>query len=103
MSNAMASKQNLQDPKAKVYRFDARLNEEQKLLIQRAAGIEGRSMSEFVLHSAEAAARRTIEERSLLVLSARESEGFVDSILKPASPGPVLRAAARQYKRIAGR
>ena len=30
-------------PPAKTYRFDARLNEAQKLLIQRAADLEGRT------------------------------------------------------------
>jgi hypothetical protein len=45
-------------PTAKTYRFDARLNEGQKLLIQRAADLEGRTMTDFVRHSAEAAAER---------------------------------------------
>jgi uncharacterized protein (DUF1778 family) len=88
---------------AKTYRFDARLNEEQKVLIQRAADLEGRSMTDFVLHSAETAAERTIEKRAMLILSARETEAFVDAILHPAKPGPVLRAAARRYKNAIGR
>lgn len=90
-------------PKAKAYRFDARLNEEQKVLIQKAADLEGRTMTDFVLHSAEAAAERTIEERAMLILSARETEAFVEAIFHPAEPGPVLRAAARQYKNTTGR
>ena len=88
---------------AKPYRFDARLNKAQKQLIQRAADIEGRTMTDFVLHSAELAAQRTIEENSVLTLSAEQAEQFVDAILNPAEPGPVLRAAARRYKRIMGR
>ena len=83
---------------AKTYRFDARLNEEQKLLIQRAADLEGRTMTDFVLHSAEAAAERAIENRAMLVLTARETEAFVDAILKPPAPGPILRRAAREYR-----
>ena len=55
-------------------------------------------MTDFVLHSAESAAERTIEERAMLILSARETEAFVDAILHSAKPGPVLRAAARHYK-----
>jgi uncharacterized protein (DUF1778 family) len=90
-------------PIAKTYRFDARLNEEQKLLIQRAADLEGRTMTDFVLHSAEAAAERTIYDRAMLILTARETETFVSSILNPPDPGPVLRKAARQYKRQMGR
>ena len=86
-------------PPARTYRFDARLNEEQKLLIQRAADLEGRTMTDFVLHSAEAAAERTIERRALLVLTARETEAFAIAILKPPHPGPVLRRAAREYRK----
>ncbi len=87
-------------PKSKAYRFDARLNEDQKTLIQRAADIEGRTMTDFVLRSAETAAERTIEDRAMLMLSARETEAFVNAILHPAEPGPVLRAAARHYKTV---
>ena len=32
-------------PSSKAYRFDARLNEDQKMLIQKAADIEGRTMT----------------------------------------------------------
>jgi len=87
---------------SKVYRFDARLDEEHKLLIQRAADIEGRTMTDFVLHSATAAAERTIQERAMLILSARDTEAFVAAILEPAEPGPGLRTAARDYRARAG-
>ena len=87
----------------KVYRFDARLDENQKTLIQRAAVLEGRTMTDFVLHSAKVAAERTIQERAMMILSARDTEAFVDAILNPAEPGPVLRAAARAYKNSVSR
>jgi uncharacterized protein (DUF1778 family) len=82
----------------KTYRFDARLSEEQKVLIQRAADLEGRSMTDFVLHSVQTAAERTIRDRAMLILSARETETFVKAILKPAAPGSILRRAAKHYK-----
>src|ERR1700685_4314866 len=103
MSQATVKHGKHKAPKAKVYRFDARLNEEQKLLIQKAADLEGRTMTDFVLHSAESAAGRAIEERVMLILSARQTESFVDAILQPAKPGPVLRTAVRQYKKTTGR
>jgi uncharacterized protein (DUF1778 family) len=82
---------------AKPYRFDARLNESQKLLIQRAADLEGRTLTDFVLHSAESAAERTIQERTMLVLSAKDTQSFVQTLLAPASaPGPALRRAAKK-------
>jgi len=89
-------------PRAKTYRFDARLNEEQKFLIQRAADLEGRSMTDFVIHSAQEAAAKSIERREVLVLTARESEAFVDAILNPREPGPVMRKAVREYRQKMG-
>ena len=80
-------------------RFDARLNEEQKTLIQRAADLEGRTTTDFVLHGAQAAAEHAIAERTMLVLTARQSEDFVDSILNPAVPEATLKRAARHYKK----
>lgn len=98
MNRTVMKSRKRKDPKARAYRFDARLNQEQKVLIQHAADLEGRSMTDFVLHSAEIAAERTIEERAMLILSARESEAFVNAILHAAEPGTVLRAAARRYQ-----
>ena len=100
MSQAVVKRR--KNPRSKAYRFDARLNEEQKVLIQKAADLEGRTMTDFVLHSAETAAERTIQERAMLILSARETEAFVDAVLNPAEPGPILRAAARHYKKTVG-
>lgn len=86
-------------PKEKAFRFDARLNEKQKTLIQRAADLEGRTMTDFVLQSAQAAAERTIQERSMLLLSIRDTEMFVEAILNPPAPGKVLLRAAQHYKK----
>jgi uncharacterized protein (DUF1778 family) len=97
VSHAIVRSRKREAPRSKHYRFDARLNEQQKILIQRAADLEGRTMTDFVLHSAEAAAERTIQERAILILSASATETFVNAILNPAEPGRVLRAAARHY------
>ncbi|MGA2131965.1 MAG: DUF1778 domain-containing protein [Bryobacteraceae bacterium] len=83
----------------KTYRFDARLNEEQRLLIQRAADLEGRTLTDFVIHSAQSAAERSIETRGMLVLTTRETQAFAEAILNPADPGPVLRKAAREHRK----
>jgi uncharacterized protein (DUF1778 family) len=87
----------------KPYRFDARLNERQRLLIQRAADLEGRTVTDFVLHSAESAAERTIQERTMILLSAKDSKTFVETLLNPPDPGRNLRKAAKRYKERFGR
>ena len=88
--------------RTKTYRFDARLQEDQKLLIQRAADLEGRTLTDFVLHSAQTAAERTLQQRAMLILSARETETFVTAILNPPRPGPALRKAVQQYRNQLG-
>ena len=87
------------DARTRRYRFDARLNGHQTTLIQRAAELEGRSMTDFVLQSAQAAAEKTLRERAILVLTDGETEAFVDAVAHPAAPGKVLRAAAGHYKK----
>ena len=82
----------------KSYRFDARMSESQKQLIQRAADLEGRTLTDFVLQSAKSAAESTIQERTLLSLGAKETERTVKALLTPApAPGPTLRRAAKRY------
>ena len=103
MAIAQAKTKRRKTPSAKTYRFDARLNEEQKILIQRAADLEGRTMTDFVLHSAEDAAERTIHERTILIASARETEIFVNALLNPSKPGSVLRVAAQHSKETLAR
>ena len=44
------------------------------------------------------AAKHTVRERTILVLSAHDTEVFVDSLLNPPKPGPILRNAAKRYK-----
>jgi uncharacterized protein (DUF1778 family) len=102
MGYAVLKTRKRKGPKVKAFRFDARLNKDQKILIQRAADLEGRTMTDFVLHSAETAAQRAIEERAVLILSARETETFVNAILRPAEPATILRNAARRYKNSLG-
>jgi uncharacterized protein (DUF1778 family) len=42
---------------------------------------------------------RTIEERAILILTARDTEALANMILTPPNPGPVLRRAAREYRK----
>jgi uncharacterized protein (DUF1778 family) len=56
------------------------------------------------LRSAEQAAERTIQlqQRTLLIISAHESEEFVNSLLNAPEAGAVLQKAARRYKKVTG-
>jgi uncharacterized protein (DUF1778 family) len=67
----------------------------------RAIDLEGQTMGDFLLHSAESA-KRTIQERVFLILSARQTDAFVDALLHPPEPGRLLRSAARHCKNSVG-
>jgi len=83
-------------------RLEARLNREQKELLQRAADIEGRTLTDFVVNHATVAAKRTIEEHTIIKLSQKASLAFVESLLNPPEPSPKMLAAAQSYKRSMG-
>ncbi|TXH36471.1 MAG: DUF1778 domain-containing protein [Rhodospirillaceae bacterium] len=88
--------------RARAERLEARVTAEQKSLIERAAGLQGRSLTDFVLTSVQDAARRAIEEHSQLALSVRDSEAFVDALLSPKPINDRLRDTVRRYRERAG-
>ena len=79
-------------------RLETRVTAEQKSLVERAAALQGRSVTDFVLTSLQDAARRAIEEHSQLVLSVRDSETFVDALLDPRPVDDRLRDTIRRYR-----
>jgi uncharacterized protein (DUF1778 family) len=86
-------------PAARIERLEARITPEVKRLIQEAANLEGRTVSEFLITSAQAAARKTIEEYQAMKLSARDREIFIAALLNPPEPSARLKAAAKRYKK----
>jgi len=78
-------------------RLATRLSAEQKALLQRAADLEGRSLSDFVLESAQRAAESVIREHEVMTLTAQDSRAFADAVLNPPLPNEQLRAAFARY------
>lgn len=83
-------------------RLEARVTAEQKKLIERAAALQGRTVTDFVLTSVQDAARRAIEEHHQLALSVRDSEAFVGALLDPKPVNDRLRDTVRRYREKAG-
>ena len=83
-------------------RLEARTTRAQKELFERAAALEGQSLTDFVLVSVREAAARVLREHELLPLGVRDSEVFVTALLSETAPGTKLKAAARRYKKRTG-
>ncbi|WP_295582847.1 DUF1778 domain-containing protein [uncultured Lamprocystis sp.] len=83
-------------------RLEARIAPEALLLVKRAAEIQGRSVSDFVVAAAQEAAHRAIEETSIIRLSADDQRRFVDALLSPPTPTPALLRAQETHARLFG-
>lgn len=87
---------------ARKERLEARISADQKDLFQRAAEIQGRTLTDFVIASVHEAAVRTLEDMQSVKLTAEESRAFAEALLNPRDPGPRLRAGAQRYIAMAG-
>jgi uncharacterized protein (DUF1778 family) len=79
-------------------RLEARISTEQKALLERAAAVEGRSLTDFVVSAVHAAALETIQRYELMALTARDSMAFAEALTNPTEPNERLRAAARRNR-----
>jgi uncharacterized protein (DUF1778 family) len=83
-------------------RLEARISRDQKALFQRAAELQGRTLTDFVIASVNDAAVRVIEEAQTIRLSAKDSRAFAEALLNPREPTARLKAAAQRYLKLAG-
>ena len=83
-------------------RLEARLPANVHELLKRAAEIQGRSLTDFVVAAAHEAACRTIEEAEVVRLSMEDQRRLAKAILKPPAPAPALRRAFRRRKALLG-
>jgi uncharacterized protein (DUF1778 family) len=79
-------------------RLEARVTPEQKRLLERAAELRGTTLTEFVVASAQQAARDTIQDFEVLTLRDEARKVFVNAVLNPPAPNAAARAAAQRYK-----
>jgi len=83
-------------------RLETRLTAEQKRLIEHAAALEGRTVTDFVLSSVQAAAHRAIEQHRQIELSVKDSEVFVEALLNPQPVNDRLRETVSRYRDATG-
>jgi len=84
-------------------RLEARISADQKDLFLRAAELQGRTLTDFVIASVHEAAVRTMEDMQSIQLTAQETRAFAEAVLNPRQPSSRLKAAARRYVETVGR
>jgi len=83
-------------------RLEARITPDVHALLKRAAEIQGRTLTDFVVAAADEAACRAIEQTEIIRLSAEDQRQIAEAIINPPEPGPALLKAARRYRELFG-
>ncbi|PYE21361.1 MULTISPECIES: DUF1778 domain-containing protein [Paraburkholderia] len=81
-------------------RFEARIESEVHAAIRRAAELQGRTMTDFIVSAAREAAQRAIADAEVIRLSLADSQCFADAILAPPPPADALRRAMARHDRL---
>ena len=83
-------------------RLETRVTADQKILIERAAALQGRTVTDFVLANVQEAARQAIETHGRPHLSIKDSDAFVEAMLRPQPINDRLRDTVRRYREATG-
>ncbi|WP_211102846.1 type II toxin-antitoxin system TacA family antitoxin [Nitrospirillum bahiense] len=80
--------------------MEARIAPEALQIVKRAADLQGRSLSDFVVDSALSAAQRTLEDTHLLRLALEDQQALANAILNLPPLAPALERAIDRQRSI---
>jgi uncharacterized protein (DUF1778 family) len=84
-------------------RLEARISTDLHVMLKRAAELQGRTMTDFVVAAVQDAAQRTIEQAEVVRLSMADQACFAQALLSPPPAAPALeRAFARRDALLRG-
>lgn len=89
-----------QQEHSRTARIEARIAPAALAVVRRAAEIQGRSLSDFVVAAAQDAAQRTVAELEVIRLSREAQERFASLLLNPPSPSKALRRALKRHNAV---
>ena len=81
-------------------RIEARISPDALAVVRRAAEIQGRSVSDFVVAAAQEAAQKTVAEVEVIGLSREAQEQFASLLLAPPPPTDALRRALERHRAL---
>lgn len=81
-------------------RLEARLPIDVHALLKRAAEIEGRTLTDFVVTAAREAAARVIDEASVIHLSLIDQQRFAEALIDPKPLAPALERARERHRAL---
>lgn len=83
-------------------RLEARISTDLHALLKRAAELQGRTMTDFVISAVQDAAQRAIEQAEVIRLSLADQQRFADALLSPPPPSNALKRAMSRHDALFG-
>lgn len=83
-------------------RLEARISTELHSLLKRAAEIQGRSVTDFVVSAVQAAARSAIADGAVLQMALADQEFFAQALIKPPQANAALKRAFARRSKLLG-
>lgn len=87
-------------PAASTARLEARISPGLQKMLKRAAEIEGRTLTDFVVSAVQDAAQRAIEQAEVIRLSLADQQRFAEVLLSPPKPTPALKRAMARHDKL---
>ena len=89
-----------QQTTSRTARLEARITREALAVVRRAAEIQGRSVSDFVVAAAQEAARKAVSEIEVIRLSRAAQEKFTELLITPPALTPALKKAFERHRAL---
>jgi uncharacterized protein (DUF1778 family) len=83
-------------------RLEARLPNRVLSRLKRAAEIQGRTLTDFVVAAADEAACRAIEKTEIIRLSMEDQRWVAKALLNPPKPNAALKRAFKRRRQLLG-
>ncbi|MBA5608604.1 DUF1778 domain-containing protein [Duganella sp. FT3S] len=81
-------------------RLEASISADLHAMLKRAAQLQGRSVTDFVIAAVQDAAQRAIEQAEVVRLSLADQQCFAQAMLSPPEPAPALKRAYARRKKL---
>jgi len=81
-------------------RLEARISTELHATLKRAAELQNRTMTDFVIAAVQEAAQRAIEQTEVIRLSLADQQRFAQAFLSPPKAAPALVRAFSRHRKL---
>ncbi len=85
---------------ASTARLEARISHDLHAMLKRAAELQGRTMTDFVVSAVQSAAQKAIEQAEVVRLSMADQESFAQALISPPAANPALERAFKRRSQL---